>query len=235
MKAVGISDIGLIRQKNEDSFLVDQKKGLFAVCDGMGGHKGGEVASHLAIQTITENVCFNTVDEARQALTSAIEKANTIIHQEGLKNIDLQDMGTTVTAVAIIDDQIVAAHVGDSSLFLIQGDNAIKITRDHTLAEKMVTDGLLNAEKKHRNAYNHILTRAVGTTDNIVIDIFVRELTQGDIIMLCTDGLTDLLEEPDIIRIVADQNDLSLAAQELINLALSRGGHDNITTILISV
>jgi protein phosphatase len=208
---------------------------LFAVCDGMGGHKGGEVASRLAIQTITDKVSFKTVDEARESLTKAIEKANEIIHHEGLENSDLQDMGTTVTAVAIVNDQMVAAHVGDSSLFLIQGNSVIKITRDHTLAEKMVTDGLLNPEEIKRNAYNHILTRAVGTTENIIIDIFVREITRGDIILLCTDGLTDLLDERDIKQIVADQNDLNQAAQDLINLALNRGGHDNITTILISV
>jgi protein phosphatase len=235
MKAVGISEIGLVRQKNEDSFLVDQEHGLFAVCDGMGGHKGGEVASRLAIQTIAGNVIFKTADEAREALTGAIEKANVIIHQEGLENIDLQDMGTTVTSVAFIDDQMVVAHVGDSSLFLIHDNSVTKITRDHTLAEKMVIDGLLNAEEIRKNAYNHILTRAVGTTENIVIDIFVREIAQGNIILLCTDGLTDLLEEQDIKRIVADQNDLNQAAQDLINLALTRGGHDNITTVLISV
>ncbi|MEN6326433.1 MAG: Stp1/IreP family PP2C-type Ser/Thr phosphatase [Syntrophomonas sp.] len=235
MKAVGISEIGLVRQKNEDSFLVDQEHGLFAVCDGMGGHKAGEVASCLAVQTIAGNVSFKTADEAREALTSAIEKANVIIHQEGLENIDLQDMGTTVTAVAFIDDQMVVAHVGDSSLFLIHNNSIAKITRDHTLAEKMVTDGLLQVEELRRNAYNHILTRAVGTTENIVIDIFVREIAGGDIILLCTDGLTDLLEEQDIKRIVAAQNDLNQAAQDLINLALTRGGHDNITTVLISV
>jgi protein phosphatase len=235
MKAVGISNIGLVRQKNEDSFLTDQENCLFAVCDGMGGHKGGEVASRLAIQTIADKVSFKTVDEARESLTKAIEKANEIIHHEGLENSDLQDMGTTVTAVAIVNDQMVAAHVGDSSLFLIQGNSVIKITRDHTLAEKMVTDGLLNPEEIKRNAYNHILTRAVGTTENIIIDIFVREITRGDIILLCTDGLTDLLDERDIKQIVADQNDLNQAAQDLINLALNRGGHDNITTILISV
>jgi protein phosphatase len=99
----------------------------------------------------------------------------------------------------------------------------------------MVTDGLLNPEEIKRNAYNHILTRAVGTTENIIIDIFVREITRGDIILLCTDGLTDLLDERDIKQIVADQNDLNQAAQDLINLALSRGGYDNITTVLISV
>ncbi|MEN6462018.1 MAG: Stp1/IreP family PP2C-type Ser/Thr phosphatase [Syntrophomonas sp.] len=235
MKAVGISEIGLVRQKNEDSFLVDQEHGLFAVCDGMGGHKGGEVASRLAVQTIAGNVSFKTADEAREALTSAIEKANVIIHQEGLENIDLQDMGTTVTAVAFIDDQMVVAHVGDSSLFLIHDNSVTKITRDHTLAEKMIIDGLLNAEEIRKNAYNHILTRAVGTSENIVIDIFVREVAGGDIILLCTDGLTDLLEEQDINRIVADQNDLNQTAQDLINLALTRGGHDNITTVLISV
>ncbi|MGI5920297.1 MAG: Stp1/IreP family PP2C-type Ser/Thr phosphatase [Syntrophomonadaceae bacterium] len=235
MNAVGMSNIGLVRQNNEDSFLVNVEKGLFAVCDGMGGHKGGEVASSLAIQCIENSADFNTIDEARVALTSAVEKANAVIYKQGRENPDLHEMGTTVTAAAIIDNQMVVVHVGDSSLYLIHDDSVSKITRDHTLAERMVVEGLLQREEIRRNAYNHILTRAVGTSENIVIDVFVSDINQGDRILLCTDGLTDLVEDQDIKEFLADQHDLAQAAQNLINLALSRGGHDNITTVLVTV
>lgn len=235
MRAVGITNIGLVRHKNEDSFVIKQEQGLFAVCDGMGGHKGGDVASKMAARTIEELVNFDSVDEAVESISFAIKKANSTILEEARQNPDLSDMGTTITAAAVVDNTIVVGHVGDSSLFIIRNRTITKITRDHTLAEKMVADGLFKPEEAKKHSYNHILTRAVGTEDSILVDVFVIELYRGNTILICTDGLTDLLDEQDILRIVAEHDDLHRTAQDLINMALSRGGHDNITTILVRV
>lgn len=235
MISTGISETGLVRKNNEDTFLVDNKRGLFIVCDGMGGHNGGEIASNMAVNTVAAETHYTNSDEALLSLKAAIEKANYEIWVKGRENPELLNMGTTIIAAAIVDNRLTACNVGDSCLYLIRSQDIIKITRDHTLAESMIEDGLLNPGEIRNNSYKHILTRAIGSEETVIIDFFTYDLEPGDRILLCSDGLTDLLLEHDIWKAVALEEDIKQAAQNLIDIALHRGGHDNITTVLISI
>ena len=235
MKVVGISDIGLVRKKNEDAFWIDEKQGFFLVCDGMGGHRGGEVASRMAVQTISQSMKNSASSDARERLIQAIETANQAILKAGLENEHLFEMGTTVTAVLVDGSRLLVANVGDSGVFLICSNTIRKITRDHTLAEEMLSHGILKPEEMRGNAYNHILTRALGVDDQVEIDLFSEEILAGDILLMCSDGLTDMLIPDEILEIIlAHSDDLETAANSLISKALEKGGFDNITIVLLS-
>lgn len=234
MKVVGISDTGLVREKNEDAFLIDEDQGFFLVCDGMGGHRGGEVASHMAVETISRSMEGFTSANAQQLLVQGIKNANQAILKAGLENENLFEMGTTVTAALVSDTQFTVANVGDSGVFIIRDGAIRKVTRDHTLAEKMLSNGVLKPEEMRDNAYNHILTRALGIEEQIEIDLFNEELWTDDILLMCSDGLTDMLTPEEILTIVqAYRTDLEFAAQQLLSEALAKGGFDNITIVLL--
>ena len=234
MKVVGISDTGLVREKNEDAFLIDEDQGFFLVCDGMGGHRGGEVASHMAVETISRSMEGFTSANAQQLLVQGIKNANQAILKAGLENENLFEMGTTVTAALVSDTQITVANVGDSGVFIIRDGSIRKVTRDHTLAEKMLSNGVLKPDEMRENAYNHILTRALGIEEQIEIDLFNEELWTDDILLMCSDGLTDMLTPEEILTIVqAYRTDLEFAAQQLLSEALAKGGFDNITIVLL--
>ena len=233
MKAVGITDIGLQRKRNEDAYLIDQSRNLFLVCDGMGGHRGGDVASRMAVDTVDKQFTYKSWAEVPHALYEAIKIANQTIWQAGKQDEEVREMGTTITAAVIKQEHIVIAHVGDSSLFIIRQKEIIKVTSDHTLAEQMLVDGLLKKEEMRSNAFNHILTRALGTESQVQIDIIERSVQPDDWILLCTDGLSNLVEMQEMHALLEDQHEPQEAAQALIDLALSRGGHDNITVVLV--
>jgi serine/threonine protein phosphatase PrpC len=236
MHATGISDIGLLRESNQDTFLIEKHMGLYVVCDGMGGHKGGDVASNLAIKAINESLDSYDSEHALKWLNQCVIKANQLIREWGRINPELFEMGTTLTAALIKEQDLIIAHVGDSRLYRINQQGIIQLTRDHTLAQQMISDGLLKPEELRDNAYNHILTRALGIADQIIIDNLVEQLLPGDIILLCTDGLSDMVEESDILTIINEYGkDLEGAAQKMLDCALSNGGYDNITLILIRV
>ena len=232
MKVAGISNIGLHRKRNEDQFLIDQTRQLFLVCDGMGGHKGGDVASLLAVQTMQESFHFEHPNDILPALLQAAAKANENIYNRGNADESLHEMGTTLTAAVLADEDIYIAHVGDSSLFLYREGNLTKITRDHTLAEQMIIDGLALSRE---GSYNHILTRAVGVESTVEIDLYQEKVKNGDWILMCTDGLTDLVTESEMIEYLKIANDPESTARDLVAAALDKGGFDNITLVLICI
>lgn len=229
MKVVGLSDIGSIRNRNEDSFLIREKEGIFIVCDGMGGHKGGDVASNLAIQTI-EQVINDCPHITLELLNQAIIKANQVIWQDGHDNPEWHEMGTTVTIAKITNMHMEICHVGDSRLYLIRDNNIKQITKDHTLAEEMAESGITN---KGQKSYSHILTRALGVNKEIEIDNIVVDLFTNDIILICSDGLTDMLTDEEILTIITRKNDVVEIGNDLLEEALTKGGYDNITLILV--
>lgn len=234
MKVVGISDVGLVRKKNEDAFWIDENQGFFLVCDGMGGHRGGEVASRMAVQTISQSMQGFSSSDAQQRLIQAIETANQAILKAGLENEHLFEMGTTVTAALVDGSRLLVANVGDSGVFLIRSDSIRKITRDHTLAEEMLSHGILKPDEMRKNSYNHILTRALGINEQVEIDIFDEDILPGDILLMCSDGLTDMLIPEEILEIIqAHSSDLETAASHLISKALQKGGFDNVTLVLL--
>ena len=201
MQAAGISHIGLVREKNEDKYIMDLQQKLFVICDGMGGHKGGKIASAMAAQVIERQYTSNDEQDRSVALNAAIIAANQKIWQVGSDNPEYQEMGTTATAAVIEDERLIVAHVGDSSLFLLRDGQICKITTDHTLARQMVMDGLLDEDEVRTCSYNHILTRAVGVQENIEIDNYTG-IQPGDQIILCSDGLTDMLAEEEMLEIM---------------------------------
>jgi len=239
MDTAYISDIGLLRKNNEDHYLVMDEYGLFAVCDGMGGHKGGDVASKMAVDCLHEYILNLAADSLTQnpisVLNAAIQKANHLIWLQAQGNSELHEMGTTITAAAIKKKQLAVANVGDSSQYVFRNGSLKKITRDHTLAEKMVADGLLKNEDKKNSGYNHILTRALGAQEDVLIDNFEHRLYAGDLVLLCSDGLTDMLENNEIESILNQNDNLENSINTLLEAALKKGGYDNITIILLRI
>lgn len=238
MQAAGISHIGLVRKKNEDKYIMDLQQQLFVICDGMGGHKGGKVASAIATQVIERHFITSDVTDKMAALNAAIKAANLKIWRVGSKKAEFHEMGTTATAAVIEDDRLLIAHVGDSSLFLLRDNQIAKITVDHTLAHQMVIDGLLKESEVRTCSYNHILTRAVGVQENVKIDNYTEIIQPGDHIIICSDGLTDMLEEDEISAITNENSaaaDAEKIAETLVATALNKGGYDNITVIVLYI
>ncbi len=231
MQVVGLSDIGLIRPRNEDSFYINKQAGIFIICDGMGGHKGGDVASNMAIDTIVaETLAHKELN--LDLLNEAIRKANYKIWLEGLNNSDLHEMGTTISLASITDMELNICHVGDSRIYLIRKNQITQLTKDHTLAEKMRERGISETEQK---SYKHVLTRALGINDKVEIDNLALGLQMGDLILLCSDGLSDMLSDQELLNTIKIKNEIETIGRNLIKKAISKGGRDNITLILIQI
>lgn len=229
--------MGLTRKRNEDRYIIKESKGLFAVCDGMGGHKAGDVASHIAIQILEKTIDSNDSNNPIEVLNLAIGLANREIREKGEKNSDWYQMGTTITAAILMNNELSIANVGDSSIYLIRDMSIKKLTTDHTLAEQLVMDGIMSPVEMRDSSYNHILTRALGVEEEVIIDNFKEQVFPGDFILICSDGLTDMLEAEEILSIIAGSEimDVDLLAQTLMNRALDKGGYDNITLILLHI
>lgn len=230
-----LSDVGLVRKDNEDNYLVSPERGLFVVADGMGGHVGGEIASSLAIQVIDQSVELSLLEkvEPGELLQQVLQKANGQIYARG-QNQGYFGMGTTLTAALFHDNLVHIAHIGDSRAYLLRGGSIKLLTQDHSLVNELFQNGSLTLEEAQNHPQRNILTRALGTKEQPLVDIFSIPVQSEDILMLCTDGLYNHVHDQDIIRII-DQaaGDLKVVVRNLVNLALERGGHDNITVVLV--
>lgn len=231
MQFVGLSDIGPRRTRNEDAWFADAQQGLFIICDGMGGHRGGDVASAMAVELVREKFVMPSAPERiPEELRDAFLAANSRIWSAAQLDDSLKEMGTTITTAVIREQTAYVAHVGDSSLHLIRGGRIRKLTQDHTVADEMRRDGVMRGEEEK---YRHVLTRALGVETAVEIDSFSFPVKSGDKLLFCTDGLGDVLNEEDILKAVKAERDLAKAAQRLLHSALSKGGSDNITLILV--
>jgi len=229
-----MSDIGLVRGTNEDSYICEPPH-LFVVADGMGGHAAGDIASKLAATTVNryieENAATNNYEEL---LKQAINQANTSIYQLSQSKEDFNGMGTTVTAVYVNGDTIYWGHVGDSRIYLLHNREFNQITNDHSLVWELVQSGNITREEAQVHPKRNMLTRAVGTSCLIKIDTGVIVWEPGDILLLCTDGLTNMVSEQDIYNLINDeQGNLESIVNQLVAQAKNAGGFDNITTILL--
>lgn len=232
MQVAVISDIGRVRSKNEDSYLIDENMGLLAVCDGMGGHNGGEVASAIAVETIKDFMATNSEDFPGR-LVLALQEANTAIYRRAQREPALHGMGTTATLAVVDGKRLYIAHIGDSGLYLLHEGVLSKATRDHTLAQQLLAEGRLRKEDMRSNPYNHILTRALGVEADVHIDQYLLQVEKEDILLLCSDGLSDTVSDLELKEILEGSwSDLNEAARELVNKALNYGGSDNITVVL---
>jgi protein phosphatase len=228
-----ISDIGNIRKLNEDSagWLEGDGFALFVVCDGMGGHNAGEVASEMALNTIREAFKSGLSALPDQQLRKAVESANRAIYSMSGTENHLKGMGTTVSAVLSENGRIHVAHVGDSSLFRIREHSITKLTKDHSLVQALVDMGTITAEEAKHHSNKNIITRAVGTNEEVEIDLQTLASNPGDIYLLCTDGLTDYISEEEILEI-SEKGENGNSLKHLVSTAKERGGKDNITLLV---
>ena len=224
------SDVGLVRGHNEDSFLL--RAPLFAVCDGMGGHAAGEVASSLAVDTIGRNAP-GTADDT--LLGAAIEAANLTVINGAENGIGKPGMGCTASAVLIEGNKMAVGHVGDSRVYLLRRGTLVRVTHDHSYVEELVDSGQITADEARVHPSRSIITRALGSDPEMYADHFSLEVTNGDRIMLCSDGLSTMVQDEDIESLMARTRDPQRCASQLVNAAIAAGGHDNVTVIVVDV
>lgn len=229
------TDKGLVRENNEDSFYVDDKKGIFIVADGMGGHNAGEVASQMAVETIKECFDKNTAfvyNDYSKLIEKAIKEANTAIYKKANQNEALQGMGTTIVFALIKEDKLYLAHVGDSRAYMLTKKGLKQLTEDHSLVNDLIKQGKLSAEEAHFHPMRHVITRALGVKNEVEVDVNTIPY-KGGLILLCTDGLTDMLEDKEIEEIVKNTPEPQKACELLIGKANERGGRDNVTVVVV--
>ena len=244
------SDPGRVRKNNEDVFLADPSLGIFAVADGMGGHAAGEVASSLAMDTLRESIAQRNqahespyppnqtavLSSPSNLLVKGIRLANQAIYQSSHEKEEYEGMGTTVVAVYFSDSSSVVAHVGDSRLYQIRGQKIEQVTEDHSIVWEQFRQGLISKAALSSSPMKNIVTRALGMNPTVDVDMKELSLQKGDLLLLCSDGLTDLILDEELVRTVnAASGDLEQACGDLISLANQRGGKDNITVLLIQI
>jgi len=245
----GITDEGLVRDHNEDSIGSDNTLGLLVLADGMGGHKGGEVASAIAVDTILKELrkalpeiaTGNTDDKTGYSLESmaietAIKQANTNIFEAANSNIKYEGMGTTVVVVLFYDNRLTVAHVGDSRLYRMRESKLEQMTRDHTLLQELVDRGFYTKKEARESLNKNLVTRAVGVNATVDVDLLEEIALPGDLYLLCSDGLTDMITDDLIEDIQLNyKDDLDKMNTELIKQAKDHGGKDNVSAMLAQV
>ncbi|HKK07563.1 MAG TPA: PP2C family serine/threonine-protein phosphatase [Gemmatimonadota bacterium] len=237
------TDVGRIREGNEDAWTAVPERGLFAVADGMGGHAAGEIASRLAVRALEEGVAGDgalpgSVGDARRLLAGAVRAAGRRIRGEAREHPGRRGMGTTLTSLLLLPEgDGVLAHVGDSRAYRLRGGRLERLTRDHTWVQEQVDRGALSEDEARRHPASSVLTRALGTDAGAEPDVAEVEWKPGDLYLLCSDGLTAALPEPELAgaleETLAEAQDLEAVAGALVREANRRGGPDNITVVLV--
>ncbi|EGG83165.1 hypothetical protein HMPREF9477_01061 [Lachnospiraceae bacterium 2_1_46FAA] len=237
MKIFSLTDIGRKREVNQDYVYVTDKPvghvpNLFVVADGMGGHKAGDFASKYAVQVLEEHVRNHSGMGPELIITDAVREANRKIVEKAKQDTGLEGMGTTLVVATIIEHTLYFANVGDSRLYLIR-DEIKQLSKDHSLVEEMVRLGGINEEEAKHHPDKNIITRAIGAKDDVEVDFFEYRLQKGDIILMCTDGLTNMVDDDEIFRIVKGGRDVVETAMQLVEKANENGGKDNIGIVLV--
>ncbi|MGM0472106.1 MAG: Stp1/IreP family PP2C-type Ser/Thr phosphatase [Bacillota bacterium] len=230
-----VSDVGKVRDENEDSYLklITDDYGLFAVADGMGGHNAGEVASTLAVDTLK---AYNfTIGQLTTDLETAVKRANRQILQAAKENPKYQGMGTTLTAALLTSQQVYIGHVGDSRAYLFRAGELIQLTEDHSLVNQLLESGEITEQEARNHPQRNLLLQALGTAEDIEVDIISQQIKEDDLFLLCSDGLTDLLSDQEIAKVLDPTGKLQQQADQLVQLAKQAGGYDNITVNLLAV
>lgn len=246
IEARGVTDVGQRRDHNEDALLVDERLGLFVVADGMGGHAGGGTASRLAVETLqaairhareSEPEAFGSDAAVEDSpvpdiLREGVEEACAVIYRAAQADPDLAGMGTTVTAALVDHRTAYVAHVGDSRCYLVREGRIYQVSDDHSLVNEQLKAGAISADEARNSRFKNIITRSVGFEQEVQVDLLGVELQGDDRVVICCDGLSNLVEDPEILRIV-EESDLGEAPARLVALANERGGDDNITVIVV--
>lgn len=249
LQIVSLTHPGMVRAHNEDSVGVEAACGLVVLADGMGGYNAGEVASGIAVSvTATEiahqlqsaspiDIDAQTREElALVLLRNNIRKANHSIYHAAQNQPQYAGMGTTIVTGLFYDNRVAVGHVGDSRMYLLRGEQLSTVTKDHSLLQEQIDSGMISVEEARYSKNKNLVTRAVGIDENVLPEVHVYDVRVGDIYLLCSDGLNDMVEDIDIqAALYAMQSNLPLAAQQLIQMANDNGGRDNVSVILVRV
>jgi len=249
IKFAEISDTGMVREHNEDAIGSNHDMGLMVLADGMGGYNAGEVASGIAVQTITELAAEGAIREERNevepdsglmrqtiVLRDAIARSNKIIFQTAQSQTHCEGMGTTLVASMFYDNRISIAHVGDSRAYRLRNDKFEQLTMDHSLLQELVDRGFYSEEEAQRSTNRNYVTRALGVEPSVEVEVQEHEVQTGDIYLLCSDGLPDMVEDEDIHLTISTFNaSLDVVGQQLVQLANEHGGRDNVSVMLAEV
>ena len=236
-----LTDVGKVRNNNEDSFATGTFDGTDTVwaivCDGMGGAVGGETASSMCVEAVKNFILSEysdsmTLNSLKSLLEYAVLSANTAVYNKAAADSTLEGMGTTAVVAVITNERAVIAHVGDSRAYIIHGGTIKAITKDHSLVQHYIDIGLITPEEAKTHPERHMITRAIGVGRDVISDIDVEQLEPGDIILICTDGLNGCVEDSDILKILAED---SGGAPELVQAALDAGGNDNVTVVTVRI
>ncbi|HJZ10668.1 MAG TPA: Stp1/IreP family PP2C-type Ser/Thr phosphatase [Acidobacteriota bacterium] len=243
-----VSDVGRKRTANEDSLFADEELNLFVVADGMGGHAAGEVASKIAVDSIQDFIRHTNNDKeitwpyefdeslsmAGNRLKTAIQSAHAKVLEATSQKKEFQGMATTVVSMLVADGKAQVAHVGDSRAYLIRGDRLIQLTSDHSWVNEQLRTGAITSAQARNHPYRNIVTRALGGPNPVDVDVAEEAMQDGDIVLLCSDGLNTMISDEQILEIIVrNKEDLDQACKELVDTANANGGEDNITAILV--
>lgn len=243
--SAGLTDPGLVRKNNEDAFRVDETAGLLVVADGMGGHAAGEVASRMAVDVVHQQVLqglktgkipalgnfSKDLSDRAHLLASSLVFANDMIYAVSQDSPEKRGMGTTIVAVLLNGSKFAVAHVGDSRLYVFRNGNLTQITQDHSLVAEQVAKGLLTSEQAEKSEIKNVLTRALGIGPEVEVDVNEADLFPGDVVLLCTDGLNKMAEDSTIREELAKLSDPEKICDNLVRMAVDRGGRDNVTVV----
>jgi protein phosphatase len=243
-----VTDVGRKRKGNEDSLFVNPEQKLYVVADGMGGHAAGEVASRVAVESINEFVCLTSGDEDitwpfgldqsisfdGNRLKSAIQYANRKVLEATRERKEYTGMATTVVAVLVDGQNANVAHVGDSRVYLLRGGTIRQLTTDHSWVNEQIESGAISPDQARSHPLRNVVTRALGGKPELAVDLQVHKAEAQDVLLLCSDGLTTMLADPEITRVITDcGTDIDKAARTLVDEANQKGGEDNITVVLV--
>ena len=246
LEIASCTDPGMVRSHNEDSIASDAPSGLVVLADGMGGYNAGEVASGIATTVITTELKklfakirpFDIDPETNAPVASRmvreqVKKANTSIFQAAQSQPQYAGMGTTLVVGLFYDNKILVAHLGDSRLYRLRGDDFRQITRDHSLLQEQIDAGLITPEQAAFSSNKNLVTRAVGVEDTVLLETHLHEVQPGDVILMCSDGLSDMLDDTGIAQVLQMHETLAAAGKALVEAANDAGGKDNISLILV--
>ena len=234
LKYGAATDVGMVRQSNEDAFSAEDE--LFVVADGMGGHNAGEVASALAVTTIKSGA-RNGVTTPGQ-FRELVQQANTAIYTASLDDSTQSGMGTTVTAMAVLpgeNPRVMVANVGDSRTYIYRAGRLDRVSIDHSYVQELVNEGIITPEEARVHPRRNIVTRALGIDRSVMVDVFTQEVRTGDRLVLCSDGLVDEVSDADIARVLGQHSNPQECAEALVMVANSNGGRDNTTVVVVDI
>ncbi|MBI6546988.1 MAG: Stp1/IreP family PP2C-type Ser/Thr phosphatase [Cyanobacteria bacterium NC_groundwater_1444_Ag_S-0.65um_54_12] len=230
-----LTDVGKVRDINQDCFATSLEHGLLMVADGMGGHLAGEKAAQSAVDIITAMLTaeISHNGDMRQLIRQAIQEANRQIVQASLQDSSMRGMGTTATVAMTIDDMVHIGHVGDSRAYLLREGTIEQITEDHSVVAQLLKAGAITSQEAANHPYRNVITRCLGMQTDVEADTISLPFRPGESLLLCTDGLSGLVSDDELLKLASEARDPQDACQKMLELAIARGGYDNVTVVLL--